>query len=282
MRRLSVLLLLLVPVAVGCGSEASSLQGSGDALKDVSSSRVEWKLEGKGVPNWALMRSTGSIDYATGRGEMVIKGKSDSAADARGLFIGHDSYLGVEVGGTTYWLKSSVDDSTGADRFMPGPGGTRPDRLLKDLVKLSTKVDNLGSEEIRGVSTTHYRAHLDKTKPVLGILRDEPGIVEAWIDDQGLPRRIRVPDGGENETAAVIDLFDFGVPVDIEAPPANQIVSEDKFDKLMEKECAKVKAAKDLEDANPLCLIFGATLEPSGSDNTQISPTETVPTTEGK
>ena len=50
---------------------------------------------------------------------------------------------------------------------MPGPGGTSPDRLLKDLIKSSKKVEKLGSEEIRGVTTTHYRAHLDKTK--LGI-----------------------------------------------------------------------------------------------------------------
>ena len=42
------------------------------------------------------------------------------------------------------------------------------------------------------------------------------------------------------------------------------------------------QAAKDLEDANPLCLFFGASLGASGSDSVQISPTETVPTTEGK
>ena len=164
MRRLSLLLLLLVPLAAGCGSEPSSLQGSGDALKDASTSRIEWKLEGKGMPEWALMKSTGSIDYANGRGEMVIKGKSDSAPEARALFIGHDSYLGAEVGGTTYWMKESGDNGTGADHFMPGPDGTSPDRLLKDLIKSSKKVEKLGSEEIRGVTTTHYRAHLDKTE----------------------------------------------------------------------------------------------------------------------
>jgi hypothetical protein len=280
MRRLSLLLLLLlVPLAAGCGSEPSSLQGSDDALKDASSSRIEWKLEGEGVPDWALMRSTGSIDYANSRGEMVIKGKSDSAPEARALFIGNDSYLGVEVRGTTYWMKSEAADGTGADRFEPGPGGTSPDRLLKDLVRSSTKVEKLGSEEIRGVTTTHYRAHLDKTKAGLGILKDDPGVVDAWIDEQGLARRIRIPFGGEKEAAGVFDLFDFGVPVDVEAPPADEIVSEDKMDKLMEKECAD----KAPEDRNPLCALFGTVLsESSSADSGQISPTETVPTTEGK
>ena len=135
-----------------------------------------------------------------------------------------------------YWLKESIDDATGTNRFMPGPGSTSPERLLKDLVESSKKVEKLGSEEIRGIPTTHYRAHLEKDK--VGMWAD-PGVVDAWIDEQGLPRRIRIPFGGESEGAGVFDLFDFGVPVDVEAPPANEIVSEKEFDKMMEKECGK-------------------------------------------
>jgi hypothetical protein len=281
MMRLSLLLLVLVPLAAGCGSQPSSLQGSGDALKDASSSRVEWRLEGKDVPDWALFRTTGTIDYAHSRGQLVFEGKSDSA-QARVLLVGRDSYMGAKVGDTVYWVKASRGDTRVADRFLPGPGGTTPDRLLDDLTKASTKVEKLGSEQIRGVTTTHYRAQLDKTKLGVDGNADQPGVVDAWIDDHGLSRRIRVPNGGDDDVANVVDLFDFGVSVDVEAPPADDILTEEAFSKLMEKACAKVKAAKDLEDANPLCLIFGATLEPSGSDSIQISPTETVPTTEGK
>ena len=46
--------------------------------------------------------------------------------------------------------------------------------------------------------------------------------------------------------------------VDVEAPPANEIVSEEKLNKLMEKECAG-RPTKPLK-MNPLCLLFGATL----------------------
>ena len=282
MRRLSVLLFLLVPLGAGCGSDPASLQGSGVSAKDASSSRIEWKLEGKGLPDWAAMSSTGSMDYANSRGEMVIKGKGDSAPEARALFIGRDSYLGVEVGGKTYWMKEAVYDPAGAHRFEPSPGGTSPDRLLKDLVKSSKKVEKLESEDIRGVTTTHYRAHLDKNKvPIPGSADAEPGVVDAWIDEQGLPRRIRIP-YGENDGGAVFDLFDFGVPVKVEAPPASEIVSEDEMSKLMEKECAP--ADKAPEDLNPLCPLFSVTLLPGSpsSGSGQISPTETVPTREGK
>lgn len=270
--------LLLVPLTLlvaGCGSEPSSLEGSDDALKDASSSRIEWKLEGKNVPEWASMRSTGSIDYAKNRGEMVMKGESDSAPEARIVLIGHDSYLGVVVGGAMYWLKQTLEGSNGAQRFFPGPGGTSPERLLEALTNSSTKVEKLGSEKIRGVTATHYRAHLDETK--LGIEDDtgEPEVVDAWIDEQGLPRRIRIPLGGEDDSAYVMDLFDFGVPVDVEAPSAGEIVTEDRFDKLMDEECAG--ADKAPQEMNPLCAIFGGTIE-SG----QTSPTETIPTTEGE
>jgi hypothetical protein len=274
-----IVLLAVAPLAAGCGSEPSSFQGSGDALKDASSSRVEWRLEGKDVPDWALFRMTGTFDYAHDRGRLAFEGKSDSG---QAIVVGRDSYLGAKFGDRVYWFKSSRGDATVANRFMPGPGGTTPDRLLDDLNEASTKVETLGSEEIRGVTTTHYRAQLDKKKLGIAGNSNEPGVVEAWIDEQGLPRRIRIPNDSENDSADVVDLFDFGVAVDVEAPPADDIVSEDAFTKLMEKACAKVKTAKDLEDANPLCLVFGATLEESGSDSIQVSPDRTFKPIEGK
>jgi hypothetical protein len=278
MRALLLALLALVPLAAGCGTDPSSFEGSDDALRDASTSRMEWRFEGPQAPAWGGWRLSGVIDYANSRGDIVINGKSDSAPEARAIFVGRNTYLGAEIDGTMYWQKDIVTDVTGADRFVPGPGGTTPDRLLEDLIKASKKVEKLGSEEIRGVTTTHYRAQLDETK--LGADGDASVAVDAWIDEQGLPRRVRIPFGGDGDTAAVADLFDFGVPVDVEAPPASEIVSEERFDELMQKECAKVKAAKDLEDANPLCLLFGG--EVSGGGSLQGSPTETVPTTEGK
>ena len=66
--------------------------------------------------------------------------------------------------------------------------------------------------------------------------------------------RIRIPYGGEPKAAVeVVDLFDFGVPVDVEAPPANEVVSEEEFDKLMEKECAE-----HCEDPKTPCAGYSA------------------------
>ena len=276
MRRFGLaLLLFLVPLASACGSDPSSFEGSGDALKDASSSRVEWRTEGKTLPAWAVLRATGSVDYANGRGEIVIKGPSDAAPAARALFIGHDAYMGAEVGGSSYWLKSSIDVGNETDRFLPGPNGMSPDRLLNELTNASTKVDKLGTEAIRGVDTTHYRAHLEKSK-----YQTEPAVVDAWIDGQGLPRRIRATRGSGSDSAEVVDLFDFGVPVDVQAPPASEVVSEEKFNKVMEKACAG--AEQDPKNISPLCLFFGGSITSTTSEKEQTFPAQPVPTTEGK
>ena len=284
MRRLSVLLLLLVPLAAGCGSEASSLQGSGDALKDASSSRIEWKLEGKGMPEWALMRSTGSIDYANGRGEMVIKGKSDSAPEARALFIGRDSYLGAEVGGKTYWMKESIYDATGAHRFEPGPGGTSPDRLLKSLVN----VEHEGREARRA------KRSAESPRRITGRTSTRPSPDSASSKTSSRPSS--TPGSMSRDSHDAFECRSAARTTQRVCSTCSISASRStsrrrlrtrssprtRCDKLMEKECAAGDKAP--EDLNPLCALFTATLMTgsSSSGSGQISPTETVPTTEGK
>ena len=63
-----------------------------------------------------------------------------------------------------------------------------------------------------------------------------------------------VPFGRENDVAEVVDLFDFGVQVDVEAPPANEIVSEKEFDKMMDKECAGADEHLDGRESVVLAL----------------------------
>ena len=82
---------LVVPLALfaaGCGTEPNSFEGSDDALRDASTSRMEWRFEGTGAPDWGVWRLSGLIDYANNRGEMVINGKSDSAPAARAQAFG--------------------------------------------------------------------------------------------------------------------------------------------------------------------------------------------------
>jgi hypothetical protein len=275
----SVLLLGSAALLVaGCGSDPSTFEDSGQELKDAGSSRIEFRLERSG--DWGVSpRGSGSIDFAKDRGELVFvvevpqMGKESRKMEMRSLYIGRDSYLGVPYRGKTLWQKSPDYEATGPDRFAPGPGGARPDEVLDLLRKSSKKVELLGNDEIRGVSADHYRAHIDEKSVGDDAELYEPNglVIDVWIDDEGLLRRIRIPFGGAEGPVEVIDLYDFGVPVDIDAPPADEVISVEEFERLMEKEC------ESGGDEPAWCMVFGGSIESSGSE--EISPTETMPRT---
>ena len=263
-------------LVAGCGTDPSTFDSSGQELRDAGTSRVEWKLD-QTSREWPLpTTATGSIDYARNRGELVVAvGKASPRIEMRVLFMGRDSYLGVPYRGKLLWQRSSEHQPTGADRLAPGPGGSRPDQVLDLLIKSSDKVETLGDAEIRGVAADHYRAYIDENE-----LDEDAGsygprglVVDAWIDDDGLLRRIRIPFGGPEAPVEVIDLYDFGVPVDVEAPPADEVMSEQEFSKFMARECES-----SASDESPACVLFGDSIvESSGSE--EYSPTETMPRT---
>ena len=96
----------------------------------------------------ASMTATGVIDYANRKGDVVMTTKvANSTGQIHAMFIGNDTYFGGEIGGKMRWEKESGDEQlTGTDRFLPGPGGTSPDRMFAALKASSTKVDRVGEE----------------------------------------------------------------------------------------------------------------------------------------
>jgi hypothetical protein len=272
--RKELILIALVPLAVGCGAKESAADGSAGATEDAGSSRIEMTMS---APDDGLPYSaTGAIDYARDRGEIVITSPSDTlefpGGEMHDRFVGRTIYIGLTLQGELRWTKE-VDDLRGTDRFIPGPGGPGPERLLDLLVKSSKKVENLGTDDIRGVPAKHYRAHLD-TKKLGGEFTHYGNnvVIDAWIDEDGLVRRVRVPDGGEGSGFTVADYFDYGVDVDVEAPPAEEIISDREFFKLVEKECRVTPSEKGLRN-NEFCASI------SGGESSLEGPTKTMPRT---
>jgi len=256
--------LCVLPFAAGCGTEAGSRDASDAAPAEASSSRVEMSIEG-GAPSMSYLLQ-GAMDYARHRGEFSLSGaKGDPGPKTHLILIGRDSYLGVEVGGTMRWQKQSAEASSGTERFLPGPDSASPDRVLPLLKKFSSDVQMVGDEQIGGVPTRHFQAHLDMKRLAPGDL-DAPGdlVVDAWIDGDGLARRLRVPFGGKDAPVAAVDQSDFGVDVDAQAPPADAIVSEKEFERLVRQECKR----EDRVVESPICWIFTAELMTSSGSGT--------------
>ena len=151
--------------------------------------------------------------------------------------------------GSGKWFK--MPNLGDANSAVPGLGQSDPSQFLAYLETVSAGVTKVGTETIRGVDTTHYTASLDPAKAgsradVPPSLRDDLSKIlqkngvpftipaDVWVDSDGLARRIQLKldlgrmagTGGGSDLPVMtisIDLYDFGVPVHVEAPPADQV-----------------------------------------------------------
>jgi len=255
-------LIVLVPLAVGCGAKPGDPDASGDEMSDVVTSRVEVRIVEDGKP---LFVGNGMLDFVHDRGLLSISSAPGGPAIPGGRMqlriMGRTAYAGWTFSGETRWQKEFDTAPRGSDRFIPGLGGPSPQDLLGVLTKSSNEIDELESEEVRGVSATHYRARFDSKRLDEFLPESIEPVVEAWIDDAGVVRRVSVP-GSDGVT--VVDYFDFGVEIDVDAPPADEIVSEEEFSKLIEKWCR--------EQPNDAQSLFCGVLSGEGSGGGEIEP----------
>jgi hypothetical protein len=112
-----------------------------------------------------------------------------------------------------------------------------------------SQVNRIGTDEVRGVETTHYRLILDVPR------RDEPSldeqtrqrleelresgvtelVVEVWIDADDLIRRTDVRyenatfEGRAADVQSRVELYDFGAEVEIEPPPTGDVTTHEEL-----------------------------------------------------
>lgn len=126
---------------------------------------------------------------------------------------------------------------------VPDAGGGDPTVALSYLKAAASKVELIGSEQLRGTPTTRYAVTVDAAKVAAQVpeefqgFADESGLAfpkpaDVWIDQQGRLRKIHYTvtmnaPGEATPTAVTIEstleLYDFGVPVHVTPPPANQV-----------------------------------------------------------
>jgi hypothetical protein len=119
-----------------------------------------------------------------------------------------------------------------------------PAQQLAYLKGVSKSVTHVGSDTVRGTQTEHYHVVIDPKKAMdkasgsmkcgLGAASKLLGNLtipaDLWIDDQGRLRRMEmhfnmdVPGTSKSIGMTMrMDLFDFGAPVHVSAPPASQV-----------------------------------------------------------
>ena len=123
-----------------------------------------------------------------------------------------------------------------------------PAQMLTYLNAASDSIHRVGTQTVRGVATTRYHVVLDLYKVAaqapaaqqaavrrtfaheVKLLGTHTMPIDVWIDSSGLVRREQIaiplkapsiPAGAS--MAMTVDLYDFGVPVHVKAPPAADV-----------------------------------------------------------
>jgi hypothetical protein len=130
---------------------------------------------------------------------------------------------------------------------LAGSGSDDPAQMLTTLQGESDSVEKVGPGSVRGVPATRYHALIDlakvaRTAPakvraavrqaerrLMGITGVRQFPMDVWIDAHGLVRRVayhvslNIPGSGQMMTISVrMDMYDFGTPVHVQAPPKSQ------------------------------------------------------------
>jgi hypothetical protein len=149
---------------------------------------------------------TGIADYARSRSRLVCDYADNTSMEL--IEIGNRAYVRrvSEAGTTRPWTESTAGEDVSI--------ATSPARLLARMRAATSREERIAEEDVRGEPTVHYQLTVDREAAGL---RDGPGetTVDVWLADD-LLRRISYEERGARKTT---EFFDFGIDVDVAAPP---------------------------------------------------------------
>jgi hypothetical protein len=270
MRR-SAALLVLLPLLAGCGATTSVsrdaspelLAAAVDKTTKAESSRMSFAVNLKAPGESGKMKGEGVFDYRRNAGQMKmnLSGLDEGLEDIEFIVDGDVIYtrgFDDDLPAGKSWMKIDTSTIQGAAQFGELNGMNRPAVELQYLRAASKEVEEKGREKVRGVETTRYHAVIDLSKLAREAAEEAPaglrkqvrqeaknfsgmGIDElptdVWIDADGLLRKMTMDisfkaDGEKVRMETSVELFDFGVPVKLTPPPAEETVD---FSELMQQ-----------------------------------------------
>lgn len=225
----------------GDGAAQAAVKRAAITAADAESSRfiVTWTAPDSLDFPRVEMTEHGLMDYAHHRGLV------SSWTGQQVLYDGDVAYMKWPVPWREKSPWVSVGEGLGGDdlldlqeRAMRNPIG-----LLEFLSGASKDTREARAELVRGTPTTHYEGKLDLQMVVDGapagrreelqflvdvLAKEESTKIPfgVWVDGGGVTHRLRIDGPG---TSVTIDYFDFGAPVEIAAPPADETISFDAF-----------------------------------------------------
>ena len=199
-----------------------------------------------------LMKQVGSGLGGTVTGDLGDPSdwKLEAIMDGQVVYL-HFPLIAKELPDGKTWIKGDADDfsqtgTAGLDQFGSF-SGMDPRDVFGFLKAVSGSIEVVGSEEVRGVPTSHYRTTLDpakltdlvpaeQRKTLSGVdeAARQAGLTElpldVWIDADQRIRKLsieldaKMPGSTESvQGSLVVELYDYGVPLELDLPPADQV-----------------------------------------------------------
>jgi len=225
---------MAIAVDVQAPGLAQPLTMSGQGFFNYSAQEGQLTLDMSGLPASA----TASLGSGPLHMEEIFKASS--------IYVGSSLFAGKLPGGAR-WLKLDIGRLTQAVglNLQQLAGQSNPAQFLQYLRATAGTVTPVGSELVRGVPTTHYRATIDlervadvmpsaersQLRAGISKLIAQTGTskipVDAWVDNQRLVRRIAMSlqmgsGGGNLQLRVTIELFDFGATPPVSAPASSE------------------------------------------------------------
>jgi hypothetical protein len=248
MRRVLALLLLVLPLCA-CGGDVTSIDPIAQAAEKTTN------VAGTHFVMSARISADGETVEFRGPGEIADHGrKLHMQMTMPGEILGikgadqNDITLELIVAGANFYVRGEpfTELAGGKEKWVRIPdttpgfdlGQNDPSKMLEYL-RATSKVEERGSDTVRGVETTHYEARIQLDKvaervspeaaQTLQQITQGAGIkeipLEVWVDNDSLVRRLKMdwhPQGGS--FVMEMELFDFG-DVQIHVPEASETIS---------------------------------------------------------
>ena len=237
-------------LAAGCGGgkaavnadPVAAVRAAGDKVVGAGTSKFVLTSETASGAQKVTFTGDGAFDYGAKTGTLNLK--LDSGGQGGSIqerITGGNLYLALPKMPDTFY-KLSLADVGGTSLGS----STDPSASFATLKGVSNGVQKVGTEQVRGEQTTHYKGTIDVQKAVdasTGLSRAvlKKGLAtsglktlpfDAYIDKAGRLRKyvqvVQLP--GSARTAGkpiasttTLELFDFGTKVVVQVPAANQI-----------------------------------------------------------
>lgn len=232
------------------------LQAASERTTETGSSRVALDVDVPqrlgGAGSGVSIDGEGVVDFEAKTSQLTLTVPAAGKLEVRQ--IGDVVYTKVpeafaaQTGGKT-WIK--IDGATAQQSGLSDlvGGGNDPAQSLEYLRGVTGDVEEVGTETVRGEQTTRYRATVDLRKAAGAVPEDrrkafEASIqqlgtadvpVEVWVDEDGRTRRVvtsipvsagstsPAPSAAGDDVKVTVEFFEFGVDVDVQAPPAAEV-----------------------------------------------------------